>query len=91
MPQFVQFALDESLKGTYAILLAAGLGDPMSRPVIMVTSSRVGSWDCGQRRNSSGHQTKNSRWFSEDFHLCQESDNDKLSASAMFNSCHKGI
>ena len=41
MPQFVQLTLEESLKGTSAILWAAGLGDPMSRPVIMVTSSRV--------------------------------------------------
>ena len=41
MPQFVQLTLDESLKGTSAILWVAGLGDLMSRPVIMVTSSRV--------------------------------------------------
>jgi hypothetical protein len=34
--------LEESLKGTFGSIKAEGLGDEMSRPVIMATSSRVG-------------------------------------------------
>jgi hypothetical protein len=34
--------LEESLKGTLGSIKAEGLGDVMSRPVIMTTSSRVG-------------------------------------------------
>ena len=34
--------LEESLKGTFGSLKAEGLGDVISRPVIITTSSRVG-------------------------------------------------
>ena len=41
-PQFVHSVLEESVKGTFGSLKAEGLGDAMSRPVIMATSSKVG-------------------------------------------------
>ena len=34
--------LEESLKGTFGNIKAEGLGDAISRPVIMTTSSKVG-------------------------------------------------
>ena len=42
MPQFVQFALDESLKGTSTILWVAGLGDPNTQDEINKISLKVG-------------------------------------------------
>jgi hypothetical protein len=41
-PQFVHFDLEESRKGTSGRLEVEGLGDAMSKPVIITTSMRVG-------------------------------------------------
>jgi hypothetical protein len=38
----VHFDFEESLKGTSGRLLAEGLGDAMSKPIIITTSMRVG-------------------------------------------------
>jgi hypothetical protein len=41
-PQFTHFDLEESLKGTSGRLWAEGMGDAMSKPVIITTFMRVG-------------------------------------------------
>ena len=87
----MQFALDESLNGTSAILWAAGLGDPMSRPVIMVASSRVGVMGLWPKKKQFRASHQKLPMVFRRFSSLSRGDNDKLSASAMFNSCHKGI
>jgi hypothetical protein len=66
----VHFVLEDNLKGTSGNLKAKGMGDAISRPVIIITSIRVGSAH-GQIKSSSGYPTKNSRWFSEGFDSSQ--------------------